>query len=61
MNICMVDVSDIPGCKGRDIATLLRESGDHYISADEIANWANTINYEVVARIAGHIPRYEVN
>ena len=60
MNICMVDVSDIPNCKVGTIATLLGESGSDCITADEIANWADTINYEIVARIAGHIPRYEV-
>ena len=60
MNICMVDVSDIPICKAGDIATLLGESDGQFITADEIANWADTINYEIVARIAGHIPRYEV-
>ena len=61
MNICMVDITDIPMCQAGDIATLLGEDGSDCISADELGTWADTINYEIVARIAGHIPRYPVN
>ena len=60
MNICMVDVTDIIACDVGDIATLLGESGSHCITADELGAWIDTINYEIVARIAGHIPRYKL-
>lgn len=60
MNICMVDVTDIPHAQVGDIATLLGSDLDDQITADELAQWTGTINYEVVARIAGHLPRYPI-
>ncbi len=61
MNICMVDITDLPLICMGDRVTLIGRDGHEEISADEVAQWANTINYEVVARIAGHLPRYEVS
>jgi alanine racemase len=57
MNMCMVDVSDIDGVREGDEAVLLGAQGDEELSAEQLASWANTINYEVVARIATHLPR----
>lgn len=53
MNMFMVDVTDIVGVRIEDEATLIGKE----ITADEIAKQINTINYEVVARIAEHLPR----
>ena len=61
MNICMVDVTEIEGASRGDIATILGSDGTQTISADDLAGWSDTINYEVVSRIAGHIPRYTVS
>lgn len=60
MNMCMVDVTDIPGVERDEVVTLLGRDGDAEVTADEIAGWSNTIHYEVVTRIAGHIPRYPI-
>ena len=61
MNICMVDVTEIEGVRRGDIVTLLGSDGGRTISADDLAGWSDTINYEVVSRIAGHIPRYAIS
>ena len=58
MNMCMVDVTDIPNVKRGDIVTLIGRDGDREVTAEEVATWSDTINYEVVSRIASHITRY---
>lgn len=58
MNLCMVDITNIPNVKVGDIATLL---GNHpLINAEAHAAWANTINYEIVTRINPLLPRIMV-
>lgn len=58
MNLCMVDVTDIPGVQQEDEVVLLGEQGDETIHADLLASMTGTIHYEVVARLPHHIPRY---
>jgi alanine racemase len=64
MNMCMVDVTDIPEVSIGDEAVLLGEQvgayGREEVSAEQVASWAGTINYEVVARISAHLTRLEV-
>ncbi|KKW29018.1 MAG: alanine racemase [Candidatus Uhrbacteria bacterium GW2011_GWD2_52_7] len=57
MNMCMVDVSAVPGVSRGDIATLIGRDGMHNISADDVASAIGTINYEVVTRINPLLPR----
>ncbi len=57
MNMMMVEVTDIPGVCLGDEVVLLGAQGGERVSAEQLAGWAGTINYEVVARIAGHLPR----
>ena len=59
MNIIMVDVTHAPA-ELEDEVVLLGRQGDDAVSADQLAGWAGTISYEVVARIAGHVPRIAV-
>jgi len=51
MNMCMVDVTDVPGVGLEDEVVLLGRQGDERITAEQIAGWCSTISYEVVARI----------
>ncbi len=60
MNIIMVDVTDVPDVALEDEVVLLGAQGDAEISAEQLAEWAGTINDEVVTRIAAHVPRLEV-
>lgn len=58
MNMFMVDVTHIPSARVGAIATLMGTDGDERISAEQLASWMGTINYEVVARIHPSQPRF---
>lgn len=60
MNMTMVDVTDIPGVREGDIATLIGEDGEERITAEELAEQAGTINYEILARLSPLLPRFLV-
>ncbi|MGQ9801802.1 MAG: alanine racemase [Candidatus Saccharicenans sp.] len=57
MDFIMVDITDIPGVKLEDTATLLGSEGKEKILADQLASLAGTISYEIVTRINPLIPR----
>jgi alanine racemase len=57
MNLCMIDLTDVPAAKLEDEVVLLGRSGEEQISAETMAEWASTINYEVVTRISPLLPR----
>lgn len=57
MNLTMVDVTDIENVKVGDIAVLIGEEGEERVTADTLAEAAQTINYEILSRISPHIPR----
>jgi alanine racemase len=61
MDIFMVDVTDIPGVHLESEVVLIGRSGDEVIRAEDVAGWANTINYEVVSRIGSHLQRRVFN
>ncbi|HHB75500.1 MAG TPA: alanine racemase [Desulfobulbus sp.] len=53
MNLTLVDVSEIMEVRPGDEAVLLGSQGNERISADEIADWMDTISYEVLC-LFGH-------
>jgi alanine racemase len=57
MNIFMVDVTDIPGVRDGDVATLIGADGNERISVEELAENAGTINYEILARLSPSLSR----
>jgi len=57
MNLTMVDISDIPRASLEEEVVLLGRDGEERISAETMAEWAGTINYEVVTRISSFLPR----
>lgn len=59
MDFIMVDVSDVPDVAAGQEAVLLGTSGGARISAEQLAGWIGTINYEVTTRIGEHVPRIE--
>ncbi|PIT88790.1 MAG: alanine racemase [Candidatus Magasanikbacteria bacterium CG10_big_fil_rev_8_21_14_0_10_36_32] len=61
MNICMADVSAVKNVKVGDKATLIGRQGKKEITADELAKWAGTINYEIVDRINPLLIRKPIN
>ena len=57
MDMLMVDVTKIAGAAIGDEAVLIGSQGSDRITADDIANWAGTIAYEVLCTIGPRIPR----
>jgi len=57
MNHVVIDVTRVARTDGPVTATLLGRDGDEQVSADQLAVWAQTINYEIVTRIGAHLRR----
>ncbi len=57
MDMCTIDVTDIPRCAVGDEVVLLGRQGKEYISANEIAQKAKTISYEVLCALGKRAPR----
>jgi alanine racemase len=59
--VCMdqfvVDVSEIEDVHEGDEVVLFGRQGQAELSADEVAAWAGTINYEVVTSVLSRVPR----
>jgi len=60
MNMCMADVTDIPGVGLEDEVVLLGRQGDERITAEQLAQWCGTISYEIVCRVHPSLPRVVV-
>ncbi len=61
MNITLVDVTDIPDAALEDEVVLLGRQGDDEVSAERLAQLAQTIPYEIVSRLSPALPRLVVN
>lgn len=57
MDQTSLDVSRIEGVAQDDEVVVFGRQGEAEITATEVAQWAETINYEVVTRLAGRVPR----
>jgi alanine racemase len=57
MDMCMADVTDIPGVAPDDEAVMIGEQGGECIDADELAELADTISWEILAGITARVPR----
>ncbi len=58
MDMCMIDVTDVPGASLRDEAVVLGAQGKDAIGAEEIAAHAGTIAWEVLTSISRRVPRF---
>ena len=57
MDQIVVDVNHIPGVVMEEEVTLIGSQGGETISAEEVALWAQTINYEVTTSLLARLPR----
>lgn len=57
MDLCMVDLSEVPEAREGDVVTIIGESDGARRSADELASELGTINYEVLTNIHPRVPR----
>ncbi|RJX25906.1 MAG: alanine racemase [Desulfurivibrio sp.] len=60
MNVTMIEVTDIPGVVAGDEVVLLGAQQGERISAEEVAGWMGTINYEVLCLFGNSNPRVYV-
>ncbi|MCB0165816.1 MAG: alanine racemase [Anaerolineae bacterium] len=57
MDQSSLDVSRVEGVSQEDEVVVVGRQGEAEISAEEVAGWAETINYEIVTRLAARVPR----
>ena len=57
MDMCMLDVSNVPYVKEGDEVVAIGTQGDEQISADDLALQLGTISYEVLCNISPRVPR----
>ena len=57
MDMCMVDVTDVPDVREGDTATIFGTDGSESISVDELAEKAGTISYEMLCAVSPRVPR----
>jgi alanine racemase len=57
MDQTMINVSHIPNVRVGDEVVLIGRQGSDEITAEEVAGWLGTINYEVVSEILARVPR----
>jgi alanine racemase len=60
MNLTMVDITDIKGTRLHQEVTLIGSDGEETVSAEMLAGWSGTINYEILARLSPLLPRVVV-
>jgi len=61
MDQIVVDASAIPNVQMEDEVVLIGEQGEDAIRAEEVARWANTINYEVTTALLPRVARVYLN
>ncbi len=57
MDMCMIDVTDIPAAEPGDVVTVFGRDGDAVIPIEEQAAPAGTISYEVLCSVSHRVPR----
>ena len=57
MNMTEIDLTGAPNAHPGSVVTLVGRDGDVTIGADDWAEWAETINYEIVTRLPGDVRR----
>ena len=57
MDMCMIDVTDVPQAAVGDVVTVIGRDGDAFLSADELAEKAGTISYEMLCSLSPRVPR----
>jgi len=57
MDMCMADVTDVPGVAPDDEVVIMGTQGSETIDADELAELADTISWEILAGISARVPR----
>ncbi len=57
MDQCLLDVTGIDGVDIDTEVTAFGADGDELLPIELVADWANTINYEIICRVSRRVPR----
>jgi alanine racemase len=57
MDMCMVDVTNIPEAAPGDVVTIFGRDGDAFIPVEEPAERAGTISWELLCAVSPRVPR----
>ena len=57
MDMTVVDITHVPGAAVGDVATFIGMDEGSAITLEEVAEWADTINYEVLTGLSARLPR----
>lgn len=60
MNISIIDITDCGQAREGDEVVLIGQQSNETITVEQIADWADTINYEVITRLRESLPRYYI-
>jgi alanine racemase len=60
MDHVMLDVTDVPGVAAGDEVVVVGGQGGVVVPADELAEWCETISYEVLTSVGKRVPRVYV-
>jgi alanine racemase len=61
MDLTLIDVTDVPGVSLDDQVILIGRDGELSITAEDVAETAGTISYEITCGISSRVPRIYVN
>ncbi len=61
MDMCMLDVTSLKNVELGDPVVLLGSQGNQTLAAEELADWAHTISWEIVCGIAARVARQAVD
>ena len=61
MNACLVDITDLPPVQTGDEVVVMGRQGSENITADQIADWMDTISYEVLCLFGSSNERIFLN
>jgi alanine racemase len=57
MDMCMVDVTDIPDAETGDVVTIFGRDGEGFIPIEELAVLAGTVSWELLCSVSPRVPR----
>lgn len=57
MDVCLLDVTDLPDVRAGERVTLMGRQGGETLGVHELAQWADVIPYEVTCGISKRVPR----
>ena len=57
MDAITIDVTGVPDVTVGDVVTIIGADGDQRVTAEQVAEWSNTISYEVLTAIGPRVKR----